>query len=288
MTTTWPGPRRLGWTAVLLAGLAGLYLLVRGHLGFGSVLSAVLGVLLIVLVLLGDLLAFAVRARGRRRSITWPWFLLRRAIDVGLLITVGLGFFVTGHATVQHSDSVGKLALAVDQTTVTDTVELPAGDTAVWFAVHCFTCVHPGDHPEDSTQYPTRTSIAVSGPSAATAHEVSGRLALDAVTNDQFGAREQQQIALVHVATAGRYTVHILIDPHYYDEPAKYHTPAVKYYKNPQILLGTPQPPFLDLNRLNILTALLALSVLITLRPRRAPEAEPGGTPASSAMSNES
>jgi hypothetical protein len=280
MTTTWPGPRRIGWTAVLLAGLAGLYLLVRGHLGLGSVLSAVLGVLLIVVVLLGNLLAFAIRAKGRR-SITRPWFLLRRAIDVGLLITVGLGFFFTGHATVQHSDSVGKLALAVDQTTVTDAVELPAGDTAVWFAVHCFTCDHPGDHPEDATQYPTRTSIAVSGPSTATAHEVTGRLALDAVTNDQFGAREQRQIALVHVATAGRYTVHVLIDAHYYDEPAKYHSPAVKYYKNPQILLGTPQPPFLDLNRLNILTALLALSVLITLRPRPSASTEQGSTRAS-------
>jgi hypothetical protein len=285
MTTTWPGLKRIGWTAVLLTALAGLYLLLDGHLGFGSALSAVLGVLLIVCVLLGNLLAFAIRAKGRRRSITLPWFLLRRAIDVGLLITVGLGFFFTGHAEVQHSDSVGKLALAVDQTTVIDSVQLPAGDTAVWFAVHCFTCDHPGDHPEDATQYPARTRIAVSGPSTATARDVSGRLALDAVTNDQFGAREQRQIGLVHVAAAGRYTVHILIDANYYDEPAKYHSPAVKYYEHPQILLGTPQPPFIDHNRLNILTALLALSVLITLRPRRVPKTEQDPVRASSATS---
>jgi hypothetical protein len=275
MTTTWPGPKRIGWTAVLLAALAGLYLLLRDHLGFGSALSAVLGVLLIVGVLLGNLLSVAVRSKGRRQSITLPWYLLRRAIDVGLLVTVGLGYFAIGHAEVQHSDAVGKLALAADQTTVVSTVELPAGDTAVWFAVHCSTCDHPGDHPEDATQYPTGTRFAVSGPSAATVHSVSGRRALDDVTNDQFGAREQKEIGLVHVATAGRYTVHVLIDAAYYNEPAKYHGPAVKYYEHPQILLGTPQPPFIDRNRLNILAALLALSVLITLRPRRVRETPP-------------
>jgi hypothetical protein len=65
--------------------------------------------------------------------------------------------------------------------------------------------------------------------------------------------------------------IDVLIAASYYDEPATFHSPAVKYYEHPQILLGTPQPPFIDLTRLDILTALLALSVLITLRPRRAP-----------------
>jgi hypothetical protein len=63
----------------------------------------------------------------------------------------------------------------------------------------------------------TQARIEVSGPSAGTVQDISGgRLALESITNDQFGVREQREIGLVHVPTAGRYTLHVLINASYY------------------------------------------------------------------------
>ena len=261
---------------LVLALLAGLYLVLRTNLGGWA--AATFGVLVVVGVVLGNLVGHGVRRRRRKRgepaSITLPWYLLRRAIDVALLVTIGFGFYVgiSSRDLVQQAGSIGTLAFPNQSTQVTDTVNLPTGDLAVWFGVHCSSCEKlTSARRNDWTQFPSQTTVQVTGPAPATVDYLTGVQAFDEITSDAYGIREQKRIALLHLTAPGEYTIKVAISPGYYQLPAAYYSPAVKSYTHERILLGQRQPYFLDDTRLGIVTALLALSVLIGLRPRSSP-----------------
>ena len=267
---------RIGWVVFVLALLAGLYVFLRTNPGGWA--AATFGVLVVVGVLLGNLVGHGVRRRRRTRgepaSITLPWYLLRRAIDIALLVTIGIGFYagISSRDLVQQAGSIGTLTFPNQSTQVSDTVNLPTGDLAVWFGVHCSTCEKLNSaRRNDWTQFPEQTTVQVTGPAAATVDYLSGVQAFDEITSDAYGIREQKRIALLHVAAPGEYTITVAISPNYYQLPPAYYSPAVKSYTHERILLGHRQPYFLDDTRLVIITALLALSVLIGLRPQSTP-----------------
>ena len=267
---------RIGWVVFVLALLTGLYLFLRTNPGGWA--AATFGVFVVVGMLLGNLVGHGVRRARRKRgepaSITLPWYLLRRAVDVALLVTIGFGFYagISSRDLVQQAGSMGTLTFPSQSTQATDTVELPAGDVAVWFAVHCSTCEKLNSaRRNDWTQFPAQTTVQVTGPATATVDYLSGVQAFDEITSDVYGIREQKRIALLHVAAPGDYTIRVAISPNYYELPAAYYSPLVTSYTHERILLGQRQPYFLDDTRLEVITALLALSVLIGLRPRSTP-----------------
>ena len=156
-----------------------------------------------------------------------------------------------------------------EQPEVSGTVHLPAGEITVWYAVRCDDCGETNDDRSNFIRYPKHIQITVSGPSDVAVQHYP--LAQAASSGDHFGYGEQKQMARLHVTKAGAYTVHVTVKP--------YSLPQRRLY-NPdrRILLGPylPGTPLLDQNRLLLLAVLLALSVLIMLRPRRRPAVEPG------------
>jgi hypothetical protein len=273
VTTSGPTARQIRWAAVLLAVIAGLYLYLRS-INLGNPLVAGGAILMVVGLLLCDLIAFAANARLRPRRITLSWYVLRRAIDAGIIATVVVGFVVStsGDPTV-GSHSTGTLTFAGNLVPdVSGTLHLPAGQTAVWYAVRCDDCGETNDNRSDFIQFPKQIQVSASGPGAVIVQRLSHGPTAD--SGFRFGYGAQKRMVRLDVARAGTYTVQVVVKPYKLGNHRL-------YYPDRRILLGPYDPgiPLLDRTRLLILAVLLALSVLIMLRPRRTPSSEPVPVP---------
>ena len=96
--------------------------------------------------------------------------------------------------------------------------------------MHCADCYHPSRlHQQDDTKFPSPTRVAVtasSGRPAVRVDQLTGVSAHVDEGGDQFGVREQKEIAVLDVPAAGSYTVQVQLNQGYYSEPG---APAVEH-----------------------------------------------------------